>query len=265
MQRIQLIHWKEEETAERSERLRQLGYQVDTEIETPPQLLRRLGEESPAAVVIDLGRLPSQGRDMGLHIRLRKATRRLPLVFVGGAEEKVARIKEVLPDAVYTTWAEIEKALPQAIIAPPAEPVVPQSVFAPYAGKPLVEKLGIKEDSVVGLVDAPPDFRQTLGELPPGTRLHDLADGRCNLAIWFNRSAGDLQRAMPAIVAWAEHGPVWIAWPKKASQVATDLTQQLVRDTGLKHGLVDYKICAIDKTWSTLLFRRRRPDSKGEN
>ena len=198
---------------------------------------------------------------MALLIRRRKSTRHLPLVFVEGAEEKVARIKEVLPDAVYSTWVEIADSLQQAIVEPPVEPVVPDSVFAPYAGKPLVEKLGIKDESVVGLVNAPTDFRHTLGQLPPGAKLCETADNQCNLAIWFNRSADDLQRAISAIVGWTEYGPAWIAWPKKTSTLAADLSQQVVRDTGLANGLVDYKICAIDKTWSALLFRHRRPDS----
>jgi len=260
MEKIRVIHWNQEEARERAERLRASGYVVDVELPAPPQLLRQLADDPPAALIIDLGRLPSQGRDLAVSIRMRQATRYLPLVFVGGLPDKVARVKELLPDAFYTSWEEIGTTLGKALAAPPTEAIVPDSVFAPYAGKPLVEKLGIKKGSVVGLVDAPPVFGQTLGQLPPGASLRLGADSQCNLTIWFSRSADDLQRLIPEIVAWAEYGSAWIAWPKKASGIATDLTQQRVREAGLVAGLVDYKICAIDKTWSGLLFTQRKSD-----
>jgi hypothetical protein len=72
------------------------------------------------------------------------------------------------------------------------------------------------------------------------------------------RSSDELQREIEGMAAQLEQGAMWIAWPKKASGVETDLSQQVVRQTGLGTGLVDYKICAIDKTWSALLFTRRK-------
>lgn len=111
MHRIRLIHWNAAEARERAERLRSEGYNVDCEALKNAAALRRLREDPPNAVVIDLARLPSYGRDVALAIRHYKSTRHLPLVLVGGDPEKVARIKELLPDAVYTTWSRIRSSL----------------------------------------------------------------------------------------------------------------------------------------------------------
>lgn len=260
MERVQLIHWNADEARERAQRLRAIGYEVKHKISGGSAFLREMGKNPPSAVAIDLARLPSQGRDIALLIRKTKATRDLPLVFIGGVPEKVARIKELLPDAVYTSWEGVGEALADAIANPPIDPVTPESQFAAYAGKSLVEKLGIRADSVVGLLSAPPDFRETLEDLPEGAQLRERASGECNLFLWFVRSRAALGEGVLRMVDLAEQGPVWIAWPKKASRMATDLTQQQVREVGLDAGLVDYKICSIDKTWSGLLFTRRKPE-----
>jgi CheY-like chemotaxis protein len=258
MEHIRLVHWNAEEAEERAEHLKAAGYEVDHEVSAGPSLLHELGEDPPAAVVIDLSRLPSQGRDLALLVRKRKATRHIPLVFVGGDAEKTDRIQGILPDAVYTSWAQIGGLLEDAIRHPPENPVVPHSVFAGYSGKPLGEKLGIKANSVVALAGAPERFREILGDLPEGAQVHEGARSRCDLIIWFTRSGAELKEEIEEMAARLERGSLWIAWPKKASKMATDLSQQHVREVGLAAGLVDYKICSIDETWSALLFTRRK-------
>lgn len=254
---VQLIHWNEKEARPCIERLEQAGYQVRFEVPAAG-FMPRLRKDPPEAVVIDLTRLPSQGRDMGMAIRNAKATRRVPLVFVEGDAAKVKRFRQSLPDAVYTSWERIGPDLKKAIENPPADPIVPSSVLAGYSGTPLPKKLGIKAGSVVDLVGAPEDFEQTLGDLPEKARLRRRAQGECSLSLWFCRSRKDLESRLGRMVAHARYGPVWIAWPKKASGLQTDLTQQIVRESGLKAGLVDYKICAIDASWSGLLFALRK-------
>ncbi|MFH1337052.1 MAG: hypothetical protein ABII96_11090, partial [Candidatus Zixiibacteriota bacterium] len=115
MNRIRLIHWNSEESKERANRLERLDYEVIYNIPSGPDLLRDLRNDPPDAVVIDLSRLPSQGRDIALAIRHQKTTRHLPLIFVEGETEKVKRIQEHLPDAVYTTWSSINSSLKKAI------------------------------------------------------------------------------------------------------------------------------------------------------
>lgn len=258
MLRVQLIHWNAAEGRERAESLRAAGYEVSFEAQIGPGLRREMCDHPPAAVVIDLTRAPSQGRDVGLAIRQRKATRYVPLVFAGGDPDKVEGVRKILPDAVCAPWSRVRSALKRAIAHPPVDPAVP-SLFAGYSGTPLPKKLGIKPNAVVALAGAPSGFRKTLGDLPAGVRLHQGTSSRADLILWFVRSRTDLQRGLQRMAALIGAGSLWIIWPKKTSTQAADLSQQYVRETGLAAGLVDYKICAVDATWSGLLFTRRRP------
>jgi hypothetical protein len=257
MQRIRLIHWNVAEAEEKAAKLRLAGYGVEFE-PLAPVVLRDLKRNPPAAVVIDLSRLPGQGRDVGLAIRHATATRGVPLVFVGGDSEKVGQIRQQLPDAVYTAWSRIRSALKRAIARPPTDPVVPDSVLAGYAGTPLPKKLGIKENSVVALIDAPHGFEQQIGALPTGVTFRSTVRGQSDLIIWFVKSSKDLSRRIARMAELTGQGGMWLAWPKKASGMTTDLTQAVVRKLGLAAGLVDHKICAIDSTWSGLKFARRK-------
>jgi hypothetical protein len=222
--------------------------------------MRALKENPPNAVVIDLSRLPSQGRDVAVGIRMPKATRHVPLVFVDGDPKKVARIKRLLPDAVYCTWGVINEALEQAIAHPPTDPVVPGSVMDAYAGTPLPKKLGIKANGTVNLLGAPEGFEETLGELPAGVTLRRQArDRAADVTLWFTTSREQLERDIEKMGTCAEGGGLWIIWPKKASGMASDLSQNIVRGVGLAAGLVDFKVCAVDATWSGLRFTQRKP------
>jgi len=129
--------------------------------------------------------------------------------------------------------------------------------MAGYSDTPLPKKLGIKPDSTLALVGAPPNFQRTLGTLPPGVRIKRRA-GAADLTIWFPRSATDLDRRIARLAELVGDGHVWIAWPKRASGVKSDVTSDRVRSAGIAHGLVDYKVAAIDETWSGLKFTRRR-------
>jgi hypothetical protein len=158
MRRLRFVHWNRDEAEERAVRLRALGYDVDaTPLPTP---FRRFAEGFDA-VVIDLSRLPSQGRDVGVSVRIAKPTRSTPLVFVDGAPEKVARVRETLPDATFTSSDAVGDALRRARPVPDA--VVPSSALAGYSATPLPRKLGIKEGTVVALVGAPEGFESMLG------------------------------------------------------------------------------------------------------
>ncbi len=258
MSAVYLIHWNAEEAEERAERLRAAGYEVACEPFQGASTMRRLREDPPSAVVIDLSRLPSQGRDVALGIRATKSTRHFPIVFVDGDPEKVARFKKHLPDAVYTGWSRIRSGLKRAIAHPPAEPVVPRSRLDGYAGTALPKKLGIKAGSVVALAGPPPGFEDTLGELPQGAVLRKGARGPSDVTIWFTKSSKDLERRIQQMATRTKSGVLWIAWPKKASGLKTDLSQVVVRKVGLAAGIVDYKICSIDDTWSGLLFTKRK-------
>jgi hypothetical protein len=164
----------------------------------------------------------------------------------------------VLPDAVFTDWERFRGDLKRAIARPPAAPHVPKMMMERYGDTPLVKKLGIKPGMKVALIDAPDEFERTLGDLPDNVTLEERLTSGSDLAIWFVRSGRDLEARIGRLGSATPRGGIWIAYPKKASGLATDLTQQMVRETGLAHGLVDFKVCAVDATWTGLKFARRK-------
>jgi len=254
--RIRLIDWNVAQAEKRAVKLEASGYEVDS-APLDAASMKSLRSDPPDLAVIDLSRSPSQGRDLGIWLRKTKATRSVPVLFVDGNAKAVTGARKHLPDATYARWSRIVSALNRAIANRPVDLVVPKSTMAGYSGTPLPKKLGIKPDSVVALVGAPSDFVATLGELPEGVTLREGARGKCDLALWFTKSRNDLERRVDRMGSFARDG-LWIIWPKKASGVVTDVSEQVVRETGLAAGLVDYKICAVDETWSGLKFARRR-------
>jgi len=256
--RVLLVHWNAEEAVERIERLRKAGYETDFHADQDGAGFRAIRDAPPNAFVIDLSRVPSHGRDLGVWLRQQKPTRAVPLVFVGGDPDKVARVKKLLPDATYTEWSRIRSALQSALRNPPGDLVVPNTMQG-YSGTPLPKKLRIKEGSRVALLGAPADFETTLGDLPADVSIRWQARGKNDIVILFAESRAEMERRFAAAEkTMAEGGGMWIAWQKKSSGVVTDLTPNIVRRYGLDSGLVDYKICAIDETWSGLLFARRK-------
>ena len=255
---IRLICWNEGRAAEIEAELEAMGFSVCAGV-FDASTLRELADKPPAALVIDLGRLPAQGRDVGVALRTRAGTRRIPLILVDGAKEKIARTREVLPDAVYSTRVEMADAVARAIADPPAKPIIPPSNLAGYSGTPLPKKLGVKPGSTVALVDAPDGFVATLGELPDGVSFQQAACAGAEVTLWFVKSLDALEDGIKPMAEVAGEGRLWVCWPKKASGTVTDVTQNHVRSTGLATGLVDFKIAAIDATWSGLCFARRKP------
>ena len=138
--------------------------------------------------------------------------------------------------------------------------MVPESVFAAYAGTPLPKKLGIKANSAVALVGAAEGFEETLGELPEGVVVHRDTEDQPDLTLWFAKSREELGRRIEEMGAFADKGGLWIVWAKKSSGIVSDLSQAAVREVGLAAGLVDFKVCAIDETWSGLRFTQRKSD-----
>ncbi|MDX6691569.1 MAG: hypothetical protein QOG15_3026 [Solirubrobacteraceae bacterium] len=122
-----------------------------------------------------------------------------------------------------------------------------------YSGTPLVRKLGFKPGMRVHYVSAPEHFPALVGELPDGVRVLARPAAGLDLAMLFVSERRDLERRLPGLQAKLDAaGTVWVAWPKRASQVQTDVTEDVVREVALPRGLVDVKVCAIDETWSGL-------------
>lgn len=129
-----------------------------------------------------------------------------------------------------------------------------RAVMAGYSTTPLPHKLGIKEGHRVGLIDAPAKFSRTLGSLPTGVELGAARNGiQYNVLSYFVIDHAKLEKRIAEVAKRIEpHGGLWIAWPKKASGVATHVNENTIRAVALAAGLVDNKVCAIDETWSGL-------------
>ncbi len=244
-----------------SDRVAQLGAQghgVDARTPDAPDFFKKLKLNPPEVFIIDLSRTPSQGRDIGVYLRTAKPTRNVPLIFVGGDQGKVDKVKTLLPDASFTTWEAINTALHSAVLNRPENPVVPESAMAGYSGASLMKRLGIKNGMSVALINAPPNIDDILGPLPENVSLENSARAACALYLWFLFSQEDFQRDLPLILNAAGHGRIWMIWAKKSSPLFASVTQQLVREMGLAAGLVDYKVCAINQDWTGLLFTTRK-------
>lgn len=140
------------------------------------------------------------------------------------------------------------------------------AAVAGYSGTPLPQKLGIRPGARVALLRAPDGFERALQPLPDGVRLRTQARGAQDVVLFFATRLAELERRFDGLARAVEpDGGLWIAWPKRTAGVATDLRENLVRDVGLAHGLVDNKVCAVDDTWSGLRFVYRvadRPKSR---
>lgn len=135
--------------------------------------------------------------------------------------------------------------------------------MAGYSGRPLTQKLGIKPGFRIFVSDAPRAYRDIVGELPDGVTLGARLKAPLDMVHLFATKAAALKSKLQSCrAAIAPDGMVWVSWPKKASGVATDLSDIVVRDTALPLGLVDIKVCAIDETWSGLKFVIRKDQRK---
>jgi len=256
---VRLIHWQAAEAWSLAARLQTRGLKVDAALAPPPVLLRKLAHHPPAAIVISLDRLPSAGRDVAFGLRARRATRAVPLLFAGGAAAKIAVVRARLPDARFATWENAPATLRRLVAASPAPAGAAPAggVMAGYSGTPLPRKLGIKPGMHVALLGAPSGFAATLGSLPPDVMLGDRATGATALTLWFVRDRRAFTRGLAQAVRLGGRMPVWVVSPKKSGALASDLSQNSIRDDCLAAGLVDYKVCAVDAAWSGLLFTRR--------
>ena len=170
MSRIHLIHWQKTESEKSAAFLRNFGHEVDCALPENAQFFKSLRTSPPDLMVIDLSRLPSQGRDIVINLRSQKSSQNIPVIFVEGDPEKTARIQQIIPDATYTSWGIIAEAIEQALINPP--PTQKQeSVFAAYNKTPLLKKLTIQPDMQICLIHAPEEFIPLLGALPANIQL----------------------------------------------------------------------------------------------
>lgn len=135
--------------------------------------------------------------------------------------------------------------------------------MAGYSTRSLAEKLGIKPGTVVTALAAPPAYLSLLQPVPADVTFVNRLGKRTRFVHCFVTRRAELEKEFPALSrSLADDGMVWISWPKKAAKAETDLTEDVVREVGLRAGLVDVKVCAVDDLWSGLKFVRRLADRR---
>jgi hypothetical protein len=255
MRKVYIVHWMPAEAPPLIERVRAAGFAVNhSEDPGGPAVTQAIRDYAPDIVVIDLSRLPSHGKEIAVWLRGRKATRHVPIVFTGGEPAKTAKVKEILPDAVFTIESKLVSAL-KAMPAEVLEPVVPAPMMQRYQERTPAQKMGIREGSKVGIIDPPRDYLTVLGDMPPNAELAEEPGAPQEVTLWFVHEPEPFLASLPKMRSLAARTKLWVLW-KKASR--NGLTQNFIRETATDAGLVDYKICSVDGHWSGIAFARRK-------
>ncbi len=135
--------------------------------------------------------------------------------------------------------------------------------MAGYSGTPLAKKLGIKSGMVVRVVNAPGDYAKLVDPLPEGVVISSKAAKDLGLVHIFTKSRSELlESLMTYQKKIKQDGAIWVSWPKKASGIPSEVTEDTVREVALSLGLVDIKVCAVDETWSGLKLVIRKENRK---
>lgn len=258
MPRVRLFHWNAKEADALIESLEAAGHKVDYDEKIVPGLFRGIRNSPPDAFVVFLARLPSQGREVATALRGFKATRRIPLVFVDGASEKVEAVRTLMPDAVYTSRERMGPALRNALTHPLAAPVVPTQMMDRYSARTAAQKLGIAEGASVALLDPPRDYAKVLGQIPKRVTFVEGGGPGCSVTLWFVQDAAAYRSALPRVRALAGKTKLWVLWPKRRTREPAAISEQIIRDAALSLGLVDYKVCSVNERWSALALARKK-------
>jgi hypothetical protein len=245
-----------------SEYVRQLekgGFRVNAGPCPTHQIGGHFRDLAPAAIVIDMDKLPSHGRAVAVIIRTTKSTRHFPIVFAGGEPEKIARAQSEMPDACFTDWKKAPAAIKKFIRNAPADPIRPPDYMDQFAGSNTVKKLGIKAGMRLAAIGEPDGFLESLDGWPEGVDSKSRIDRQTKLALWFVRSRSELESEITFMSARLPEGcSLWVIHPKQTGRYRSDFNQNHVRDVALVTGLVDYKVCSVDGDWSALKFARKK-------
>jgi CheY-like chemotaxis protein len=255
MSRVRVVHWRAAEAEPLLAACRVAGHHVEYDSADLPATAKIVRRTMPEALVIDLTRVPSSGRNLAFAIRNTKYTRQIPIVFVDGEPEKVDAIRKQLPDAVYTPRKRVAAAIRTACKQVLINPAIPPTVNELYGSRSAAQKLGFKEGLTVALFDAPRDYVSLFGEIPEDVELVEDPEDIHPITLWFVRDPRDYQDQLPRKRSLAARSKLWVIWPKGATN---GLTQNLVRAAANDVGLVDYKICSVDGRWSGMLFAPSR-------
>ena len=246
---VQVIHWKPEEAAGLLEACRAAG--VEAECRPPQQLRQRL----PDAVVIDLTRLPSHGREVGAWLRETKKTRHIPIIYVDGEPEKVERIRSVLPGAIFTSRSRLRSALQSALRKGAQNAALPPPAIVRFGGRTAAQKIGIKAGMKVAAMDAVAGYEELLGALPDEVEFFEDPAKPQDLTLWFIHDFDGLMSSLAGMRRLASRTRLWIVWRKGANR---HVTYNSILKAGGEVGLVLSKLCAVNDTWSAVWLVQRK-------
>ena len=266
MARVFLVHWHESELRDLAAPLTALGHEVHGHfaMNTPPSW----GGFDAQVAAISIERLPSHGREIADWVWSAKKRRHVPVVFAGGKSEKVAETKHRFPDATYCALSDLGRVVDEIVggrlstaPAPERRAKTAETAKRPSA-TPLARKLGIVDGVKFALVNAPRGFLKMLAAPKGATQCKD-ASPDCDVIVLFTVDANVLAAGLNEHRRnLGQQASLWLAWPKRTSSLARDLSDEVVRQMGLRSGLVDVKVCAIDKDWSGLKFMVRVADRR---
>ncbi len=125
--------------------------------------------------------------------------------------------------------------------------------MAGYSSTPLAKKLGIKDGFTIAIINAPAHYADLFTDMPDNICFSALGKQKKDLVHFFTKNAAEFHKILPKLKnEIVPDGIIWVSWPKKSSKVPTDVDENLIRETAIKNGLVDIKVCAVDDTWSGL-------------
>jgi hypothetical protein len=252
MPRVRIVHWKAPEASPLIEACRACGVDVEYDDVAFSDLAKMIRQKPPDVLVIDLTFLPSHGRESAIYLRRTKYARHIPLIFVDGAPDKVEIVRRQLPDATFTARKQLCQRIKSALKRRATDPILPAGPMERYGSRTVAQKLGIRENSAVALIDPPRDYAAALGILPANVELIEDPETLHPTTLWFVCEPHAYQAGLSRIAAMAGRTKLWVVWRKG------QLTDKLVREAAIEAGLVDYKICAVNERWSGMAFARRK-------
>ena len=236
------------------------GFAVESYVPVSGEGLRGLLDMNPPdALLICLDRLPSNGHAVGYHYRSRKATRSIPIVFVGGLPEKVDKVRAGLPGVYFCEWEKVSETLTTVIANPPlAVPPLTKS-YAEHTDRPLHEKLGIREGMRIALLGAPAPLDKLVPNMPFEIEVTGQPERDTDIAMWFVRRADDVDDGLTWITGRMAKPRIWIFYPRKKSAATPGgLTWTSLMETAARYSLAQYKIMRLNDDWSGVVFGKSR-------
>jgi hypothetical protein len=245
--RVALISWNSQLAEEHRKLLEEAEFVVEPLIARGSGMIGKMAAAAPVAIVIDLDSKPAYGREAAIVLRNSKTTRRFPLIFAGGAAEKIPAIRAEIPDAVYCAWDEIRAGVKRGIAHAPVQPVRPRGRGeGAVMGPVLAKKMRIHAGMRVTIVGDVIGLGRRLG-----MEYEEQVHPHTELALTVVRTAREMEDAFEMLAAQLpSKAVIWILYPKQSGGLKSDFTLMDVLARGQAFGFSGFMTCAVDTEWS---------------